>query len=355
MPIDINYLKQHQLILLEAISGSRAQGLNTPESDTDIRGVYIAPRAYFYGLNSTDQVHNSSQDLVYYEIGKFVDLLSKNNPNILELFYSQAPNILLRSPLMKLLEGKQILSKLCKQTFAGYARGQLKKADRLHRKVYQAMPRQRKGILDFCYVSYQGQSVQLHRWLEKMRFEARKCGLSRIPHMPGLYAIYYDSGDTLGFNGIIRDPENQDLVLSPIPKGFPCKAFLYCNFPAYEQHGKRHREYWSWIESRNEARYQKMRAEGGDYDAKHMMHVFRLLQMASEIAKEGQLRVLRPNREELLSIRNGKIPYTDLIQLAEEQLLQVEEAFEKSSLPEKPDVESLNQALIQIRESFYKK
>lgn len=37
----IEDLKKNDLIILECISGSRAYGLETPTSDTDIKGVFF--------------------------------------------------------------------------------------------------------------------------------------------------------------------------------------------------------------------------------------------------------------------------------------------------------------------------
>ena len=54
-------------LLLRAISGSRAYGLDTPESDTDIKGVFVLPEADFYALNPIEQLNNPSYDVVYYE------------------------------------------------------------------------------------------------------------------------------------------------------------------------------------------------------------------------------------------------------------------------------------------------
>lgn len=52
----ISDLKSGELIILECISGSRAYGLDTPSSDTDIKGVFLLPKEDFYGLNYVPQV-----------------------------------------------------------------------------------------------------------------------------------------------------------------------------------------------------------------------------------------------------------------------------------------------------------
>ncbi|KES14222.1 putative nucleotidyltransferase, partial [Gilliamella apicola SCGC AB-598-I20] len=81
----IDDLKRQNLILFEVISGSRAFGLATETSDTDIKGVFYLPKEKFYGLEYIPQISNASNDIVYYELGRFVELLLKNNPNILEV------------------------------------------------------------------------------------------------------------------------------------------------------------------------------------------------------------------------------------------------------------------------------
>lgn len=97
------------MILLETISGSKAFGLATEKSDTDIRGVFYLPKEIFYGLEYIPQVSNETNDEVYYEIGRFVELLLKNNPNILEILAAPEDCILYNHPLMNQLKLENFL------------------------------------------------------------------------------------------------------------------------------------------------------------------------------------------------------------------------------------------------------
>ncbi len=69
--------------------------------------------------------------------------------------------------------------------------------------------------------------------------------------------------------------------------------------------------------------------------------------------KAGIVRVRRPERDLLLKIRNGDFEYDYLLKLAEDKLSHVNSLFEKSTLPEKPDFETSNGLLIQLRDAFY--
>ena len=121
-------IEQPQHLLLKCISGSRAYNLNVATSDTDIKGIFVLPRKELYGLHYTDQLSNETNDEVYIEIGRFVELLCKNNPNILELLSSPEHAVLYRHTLIDLIDPQDFLTKLCLDTFAGYAKTQIKKA-----------------------------------------------------------------------------------------------------------------------------------------------------------------------------------------------------------------------------------
>lgn len=83
------------------------------------------------------------------------------------------------------------------------------------------------------------------------------------------------------------------------------------------------------------------------------MHAFRLLDMALEIGLTGQIQVRRANREALLRIKKGEFSYEELVGKAEEKLQEIEQVFERSNLPEKPDMNRINQLLVEMRQEWY--
>src|SRR5580700_3968839 len=96
--------QQKKFILLDCVSGSHAYNLNLPGSDIDKKGIFILPQKELYGFEFKDQVANQSNDEVYFEIKRFLDLLTKNNPNILELLNTPPKFIISRHILMDLIK-----------------------------------------------------------------------------------------------------------------------------------------------------------------------------------------------------------------------------------------------------------
>ena len=136
--------------LLEVISGSRAYGTHTPESDTDLKGVFVQPRDGFFGLERVEQINNDTNDIAFYELGRFAELLAKNNPNLLEMLFTPEDCLVFRHPLMERFTPGMVLSRLCCEAFAGYAMTQIRKARGLNKKIVNPQPEERREILDFC-------------------------------------------------------------------------------------------------------------------------------------------------------------------------------------------------------------
>ncbi len=349
----IKDIKEKGSLLLECISGSKAYGLDTAKSDTDLKGVFYLPKEQFYGLDYVAQVNNESNDEVYYELGRFVELLSKNNPNILELLATTGDCVLFRHPVMDKLPIDLFLSKLCKETFAGYALTQIKKARGYKKKMVNPVDKERKSVLDFCYVLQGPTSLPLKAWLMEHDMVQERCGLTSLPHAKGLYALFYDRENVFRYKGIMSSELANEVSLSSIPKGELPVAYLFFNQESYSSYCKDYREYWDWVALRNEDRYLGNAEHGKGYDAKNMMHTLRLLQVAKEILIEGQLRIKRPNRDELLAIKAGDYQYDDLLKMAGRLMEEIEANYYNSTLPEAPDRDKINGVLADMRNGLY--
>lgn len=349
----ISEVTHPDILFFEAVCGSHAYGTNIAGSDVDLRGVFVLPRSQFFGLEYTPQVSDVKNDEVYYELGRFFELLSSSNPNMLELLAMPADCIRYQHPLFQKIKPEYFLSKACKQTFAGYAFTQIRKAKGLNKKINNPMSKERKTVLDFCYVLKEHGSIPLKDWLQNEELEQEKCGLVSVPNFPNTYAIFYDQKGDLGLKGIMNKPTANDILLSSVPKGVKKIGLLSFNKNGYQVYCKEYKQYWDWVNLRNEQRYENTIEHGKNYDAKNMMHTFRLLDMAAEIAQHQEIRVRRPNREVLLEIRKGKFEYDDLVKEAEKRLAQIEYYFDQSKLPEQPDYLKINQLLVEIRENWY--
>jgi uncharacterized protein len=349
--LTIDWVKNNGLLIFEVIAGSRAYGLDTAKSDTDIRGVYILPEEMFYGLEYTGQVSNDTNDIVYYELKRFMELLAKSNPNILEMLNVPESCILYRDSIMDMLKPEMFLSKMCEKTFANYAFAQVKKAYSLEKKIVSPVEAERKTVLDFCFVYDDKQAINLSRYLARKGLLQENVGLSVISHMKDCYNLYYS--DTAKYKGVVRKVHANEVCVSSIPKGEEAVAILYFNKDGYSAYCKKYKEYWEWVTKRNEDRYSTTITHGKNYDAKNMMHVFRLLLMAKEIATEGTVNVYRKDRDFLLSIKEGKFEYEELVDKAEALKAELPFLYEESGLPDEPDVAAIDQLLVSVRKFFY--
>lgn len=117
-------------IIYRCVVGSRAYGLETDASDTDLRGVYLAPLDMHLSLfGAPEQFEDNGAQTCYWELQKFLVMALKANPNILECLYSPLAEKItpLGERLLALRES--FLSQMIFQTFNGYALSQFKKLE----------------------------------------------------------------------------------------------------------------------------------------------------------------------------------------------------------------------------------
>jgi len=154
----IDALQGHDVGLISLV-GSRAYGLHTPESDADYRGFYVAPSDDLLGLDRpVEQIEATGPvDLCVYELGKFCDLALAGNPNVLEVLWADALRV--SEAGAALIDARDaFLSQRVRDTYLGYAVGQMKRALR-HEADAQYVRRRQKAIRHLFRLAEQGERL----------------------------------------------------------------------------------------------------------------------------------------------------------------------------------------------------
>jgi len=380
--------------LLLVIRGSHAYGTNIETSDTDYAGVFIQSKEDIFGFNYKEQINDDKNDTVIYEIKRFLQLLASNNPTVLELLNTPKDCIIYKDPIFYLvLENRdKFITKVCAKSFGGYGKMQIQKAKGQNKKQnWEKDKVTRKDVLDFVYVLEGPKSIPWKKWNDG-RYEEKFIGVVNVPNAMNVYAVYYDadahlyfseniseetriilakqiellkarkeSGQSMGFGykGLVKTGEGQNVAesnalrLSSIPKGEEPICNIVYNKDGYSEHCKDFKSYEDWLANKNDARWVDVKSHGQKIDGKNMMHSRRLMDMAREIALGLGINVRRENAQELIDIRKGKIDLQTLIDQVEAEIIEIDELFASSNLPDKVDESFVNKLLIKIRKNIY--
>lgn len=375
--------------LLLVIRGSHAYGTNVETSDTDYAGVFIQKMEDILGLNYTEQINDDKNDTVIYEIRRFLDLLSSNNPTVLELLNTPEDCIIYKDPIFdEIINNRDVfITKICAKSFGGYGKMQIQKAKGQNKKQnWEKDKVTRKDVLDFVYVIEGSKSIPWKKWNEDGGYEEKFCGVVNVPNAKDVYAVYYDQVAMMcfsesipenvrksakynrtennlplgfGYKGLVKTGEGANVAesnalrLSSIPKGEEPICNIIYNKDGYSEHCKDYKSYEDWLENKNEARWVDVKTHGQKIDGKNMMHSKRLMSMAREIAEGKGINVRRNDAEYLISIRRGEIDLQTLIYEVEKEIVEIDELFANSNLPDKIDKDFVNDLLIKIRKSIY--
>ena len=384
-------VKDSGLLAYEFVRGSTLYNTNIEGiSDVDYGGVYIASTETLLGLpeNYEPQVSDEKHDTTYYELGRWVELLMKANPNALESLFAPRDKVVgdIHPAIQLIIDNRDLfVTKECFNSLTGYAVSQIKKCRGLNKKCVQPVL-ERKEVLDFCY-TFKGQGSQsMKEFLAEHGLDQKYCGLVNIPNMKDVYGVYYDfaahwkfektnisilvQADKLGYtntsdiaeisdryyddvffgySGIVHpDGKSNEVRLSSIPKGEKPICFMTYNQNGYESHCRKYKEYQEWVQKRNPIRYESNLKS--NYDCKNVMHCVRLLHMGKELAEGQGFNVVRTwDRDFLLDIRNHKYEYEYIMDYVEKLFDNMQEKMKSCSLPETVDRNKVNELLIQAR------
>ena len=328
-------------IILSALAGSHSYGLNVASSDEDFRGVFVADKHSFYAGNFPAEVSDKSNDQSYFELSKFAHLLSKNNPTVLEFLNFPERCIREKHPIFSLFMEEDFLTKQCQNSYVGYALGQIRKAYNLKKRISFPDKEKKKSFLDFCSVLKDGQLIPFN----ESGILNSGISVSELLNQKDVYALWKsDSADSLALNS--------DHYFQNKKEGSVLIGYLVFDKQAYAKYSREYRSFFKWKDDRVKFGYS--RGEG-EYDGKFLMHTFRLLYTAKDIATKGEIILKRPEKEHLLNIRNHKFEFNGLIKEAEDLVEEVRYLFGKSDLPDEVDSQKVAGIVNEIREEFYSK
>ncbi|MDF3300016.1 nucleotidyltransferase domain-containing protein [Streptomyces sp. K1PA1] len=122
-------LARHHTIYA-CVMGSRAFGLATEDSDTDRRGVFVAPTALFWRFGKPPtHVEGPLPEQFAWELERFCELALRGNPNVLECLHSPLVEHADATGRELLALRDAFLSREVHGTFTRYALGQRRKLD----------------------------------------------------------------------------------------------------------------------------------------------------------------------------------------------------------------------------------
>lgn len=316
-------------VILLTLGGSYAYGMNinTKEyvSDIDVRGVALNSKEEILLGKDFEQVVETDTDTTVYSFNKILQLLKSNNPNTIEILGCKPEHYLYLSGVSRELlnNRKMFLSKICINSFAGYASSQLRRMEnKAARLVGQAQNEE-----------YILKSINNASYDFKNRY---------FPMNDGSLSLYTDKAVQEGYDTEIF----MDIVL----KHYPLRDWtgMWNEMKAIVSSYKK-------IGRRNE------KAMNKDKLGKHMAHLIRLYMMCIDILEKEEIITYRENEHDLLmSIRNGEYldsnrqPTSEFYDLLNEYEKRFNYAKENTSLPSVPDYKRIEEFKMYVNERIVK-
>lgn len=347
----LSWLSQGLIYFIRA--GSHAYGTNIESSDEDFRGLFIPPKSYFFSPSlKIEQCELKDPDTVVYNLQKFFNLLMQCNPNCIETLWVDEEDQLFISPIAELLLNNRdkFLSKKARFTFQGYSYSQWNRL-KLHRNYLLNPPksppsRKELGLPEHTLIPKdQLLAVEsaIKKELDKFNFdfldgltEDQKIGLREV--MTEMLTRLKISIDDM-YDGAAKSIGLNDNLIEIMKKE-----------REYESKKRNWDQYQNWKKTRNPKR--ALLEEKYGIDCKNALHVVRLGLMCQEILESGKVIVKRPDRELLISIRNGAWTYEMVEEFLKKQDDICDTLYKNSTaIPHSPDKSWLDNFCIELIEN----
>lgn len=306
--------------------GSHLYGTNTPNSDTDLKTVFIPnPRDIILGrvkdsivtqtrLDKSPGARNSSNDVDDDQISlqKFLKLITQGQPNALDMLFAPENMIVFKGDMFyiwqDILHNKHRLITRQAGSFLGYAREQANK------------------------------------------YGIRGSRMGEAEETKNLFFDFYDTAQSLGIQGKVGDQSDilrafaegkEHCYIEKIknPNGQEIEHFVCCNrkVPFTVSIKEAYSIYKKLYDAYGERAKAAKNNEGVDWKA--LSHAVRVGRQAIELAKTGKIVFPLVYADHLLEIKQGQRDFDSVSNEISDLLIEVEKAFEESSLPDSADLE----------------
>lgn len=301
--------------VLRTITGSTSYGLNTATSDVDEKSVVILPKRDYFALSQEfETVVAHEPDHEYHSLKKFMNLANTQNPTVLEILFTQDRFV---TKLTK--QGEELrkhrhlfLSSACFESFGGYARQQL---------------------------------MRIKSGLGKATVEDHLRHLSdTLDRIIGTFELHYPGYRDGVFlvRGVQVDGEGKaaiDLTVRYSAVELKQLAGMTAELTNASKN-------FNKMGARNKRPEEKLE--------KHAMHLIRLLKMAIEVLRTGELHVFRDtDRDYLLRIRQGQYTWDEIFEMVTELEAQLRAAKASSVLPRDTDYRRINELYTDLMVDWY--
>ena len=306
-------------IIFLTLGGSYSYGTNVETSDVDIRGCAINSPSDILGLSNFDQFVDERTDTTIYSFNKLIRLLTSCNPNTIEMLGCKAEHYIYVNDVGRemLNNRKLFLSKRAVNAFGGYANAQLNRLE-------NALARDR--------LEQAKKEEHIRRSMENavMGFENK---YSNFDH--GSIRLFTDVST--------REDLDREIFVDVNLRHFPARQL---NVMTAEMHNV-----LSAYEKINHRNHKKDEAHLN----KHAAHLIRLYLMCIDILEKEEIITYRGKDHDLLmSIRNGEFMLADgtyipeFFEMVNELEKRVEYAKENTSLPEKPNMNKIEEFVMDV-------
>lgn len=288
-------------LLYACLSGSIAYGLDNEESDVDVKFVFAHDEKFYLGFGSkpdtyefVSEYNGKKVEFAGHEIRKFGKLALSNNPNILEMLFSDSEDVIFVDNWFGVFPkcASKILSNRCKNSYYHYCINQLKKMKSFNLNDLET--------------------------LERLENELVVAGVD-LTHV------------------VANQHKRQEWTCDGRTVG-----------EAIDEYSKFRKERFNGGGRLGAKRKELIRKYG--FDLKNAVHIMRLAEAGVQILTTGKLSLKSANREFLLKVKNGEIEKEKVL-ASVESILSMLETDLVSVVPDEPNEKFAEEHIISILQS----